>query len=79
VIRFYAWCLRDESGAHEPKDEVYDAYKTFCEEELEEMPVSKKSFGKRLKKFPHVDSGQTGGGHSNERVYLNVRLREDLK
>lgn len=78
VIRFYARCLRDEPGASEAIDDVYAAYKDFCTE-MDTMPVAKKAFGKRLTKFPHIDSTQTGGGHRNKRVYVNVRLREDLR
>jgi len=80
VIRFYARCLRDEVGASEPVDDVYEAYKNFCVEEMGVTPDTKKAFGKRLTKFRHIGSvTKRGEGRSKKRHYVNVRLREDLK
>lgn len=79
VIRFYARCLRDEVGASEPVDDVYDAYKTFCEEEMGVTPVTKVKFGKRLTKFGHIGRENEGSTHSRESVYINIRLRDDLR
>ena len=80
VIRFYARCLRDEVGAEADKDTVYKAYKDFCEEEMSVMPVTEKSFGKRLCKFPHIDSVRVKtSGRQKKTVYQNVRLRDDLR
>ena len=80
VIRFYARCLRDEVGAEADKDAVYKAYKEFCDEEMSVMPVTEKSFGKRLCKFPHIDSARVKtGGRQKKTVYKNVHLRDDLR
>jgi putative DNA primase/helicase len=78
VIRFYARCLRDDFESSEPVGDVYDAYTAFCKDEGL-TPVGKVAFGKRLTKFPHIDSVQSGGGHQNQKHYSHIRLREDLK
>jgi putative DNA primase/helicase len=80
VIRFYARCMRDEVGGKADKTTVYDAYKQFCEKKMGVMPVTEEAFGKRLTKFPHIDSDRVKtGGRNKKTVYRNVVLREDLK
>jgi len=79
VIRFYARCLRDEVGAEADKDAVYKAYKEFCEEKMGVMPVTDVAFSKRLCKFPHIDSKRVNTGAGKTTVYMNIKLRDDLR
>jgi putative DNA primase/helicase len=78
VVRFYSRCLRRDLDSSEKVGEVYQAYKEFCRDEGM-TPVSRESFGKKLKEFPHIGSECTGGGRGNERMYTNIRIAEGYR
>jgi len=76
VMRFQARVLRDDPGAEISVSEIYNTYKRWCAKN-DLMPDGQRSFGHQLTKYPHIDSIQTGGGRHNERVYTNVKVREE--
>ena len=65
-----------------PVNEVYSAYKTFCEVELSKEPVSKTLFGMRMKNYGYISevkSVKHGKGKKSIRYYIKKKNKEKRK